>query len=439
VSKLFYILLILLLFTGCSSDKKNLFWSSKEPTKKEDNLSEKEINLKNFLFENKLITKEFNQDLKIKINKKVNSTISQIKFTNNNGQINFDSNLKQSAKYRFSKIKNFNKFEPEISLYNEGIIFFDGNGSVINFDANLQIIWKKNYYSKSEKKLNPILQFANNNQFLVVADNIAKYYLLDVKTGDLVWSKNNIAPFNSQIKIYKDKFFIIDYSNTLRCFSLKDGRELWNIKTQNSLIRSQKKLSIVISKDIIFFNNSIGDITAVDLNTEQLLWQLPTQNRLIYESSFSLKTSELISDNKSLFFSNNKNQLFSIDIETGSFNWKTNINSSLRSTIINDNLFSISSDGFLFLINKNDGNIIRITDIFSNMSPKEKNMIEPTGFIIGLNNIYVSTNKGKIFLVNIVNGKTISLFKINREKILRPLFSDGNLFTAKDNAIIKLN
>jgi hypothetical protein len=214
---------------------------------------------------------------------------------------------------------------------------------------------------------------------------------------------------------------------------------LWNIKTQNSLIRSQKKLSIVISKDIIFFNNSIGDITAVDLNTEQLLWQLPTQNRLIYESSFSLKTSELISDNKSLFFSNNKNQLFSIDIETGSFNWKTNINSSLRSTIINDNLFSISSDGFLFLINKNDGNIIRITDIFSNMSPKEKNMIEPTGFIIGLNNIYVSTNKGKIFVVDIANGKTSSYFKINREKILRPLFSNGNLFTAIDNALIKLN
>jgi outer membrane protein assembly factor BamB len=439
VSKLFYILLILLLFTGCSSNKKNLFWSSKEPTKKEDNLSEKEIDLKDFLFENKVITKEFNQDLKIKINNKVNSSISQINFTNNNGQINFDSNLKQAAKYKFSKIKNFNKFEPEISFYNEGIIFFDNNGSIINFDADSQIIWKKNYYAKSEKKLNPILQFANNDQFLVVADNIAKYYLLDIKTGDLVWSKNNIAPFNSQVKIYKDKFFIIDYSNTLRCFSLKDGRELWNIKTQNSLIRSQKKLSIVISKDIIFFNNSIGDITAVDLNTEQLLWQLPTQNRLIYESSFSLKTSELISDNKSLFFSNNKNQLFSIDIETGSFNWKTNINSSLRSTIINDNLFSISSDGFLFLINKNDGNIIRITDIFSNMSPKEKNMIEPTGFIIGLNNIYVSTNKGKIFVVDIANGKTSSYFKINREKILRPLFSNGNLFTAIDNALIKLN
>ena len=32
------------------------------------------------------------------------------------------------------------------------------------------------------------------------------------------------------------------------------------------LIRSQKKLSMVIYQDKIYFNNSIGDITAVDIN-----------------------------------------------------------------------------------------------------------------------------------------------------------------------------
>ena len=66
-------------------------------------------------------------------------------------------------------------------------------------------------------------------------------------------------------------------------------------------------------------------------------------------------------------------------------------------------------------------------------------MIEPTGFIIGLKNIYVSTNKGKIFVVDIATGKTSSYFKINREKILRPSFRNGDLFTAIDNALIKLN
>ena len=71
--------------------------------------------------------------------------------------------------------------------------------------------------------MKPILQFVNNKKYLIVADNIAKYYLIDVNNGNLIWSKNSLAPFNSQIKIYKDKFFVIDLSNTLRCFSLKDG------------------------------------------------------------------------------------------------------------------------------------------------------------------------------------------------------------------------
>ena len=81
-----------------------------------------------------------------------------------------------------------------------------------------------------------------NKKILIVADNIAKYYALDVETGELLWSKNNNAPFNSQIKIYKDKFYVIDLKNTLRSFSIKDGSEIWKVKTEDTLIRSQKKL-----------------------------------------------------------------------------------------------------------------------------------------------------------------------------------------------------
>ena len=154
---------------------------------------------------------------------------------------------------------------------------------------------------------------------------------------------------------------------------MKNGNELWNIKTQSSLIRSQKKLSLVIVKDKIFFNNSIGDITAVDLNNGELLWQLPTQSSLIYDSAFSLETSDLITDNKTLFFSNNKNQFFSIDIDTGSFNWETTINSSLRPTLVENIIFTVSSEGYLFLVDKKKGNIIRTTYLFD----KFKNDILP--------------------------------------------------------------
>ena len=143
-------------------------------------------------------------------------------------------------KYKFSKIENFYQFEPELSFNKGNIIFFDDKGTVLQFDERSKLIWKKNYYTKSEKKSNPILQFANNDKFLIIADNLSKYFMLNLQSGDLVWSKNNTAPFNSQIKIYKDRFFVIDFTNTLRCYKLKMEKKFGMLKQRTALIRSKK-------------------------------------------------------------------------------------------------------------------------------------------------------------------------------------------------------
>ena len=430
------ILLITFIFfiNGCSLNKNSKFWTVEQKITEEN-----KQNYEKVLIEEKALNKELNTKLTIKLDAKVNNNILLRDFTNNDGRLDYNGILKKSSRYKFSKIKNFYQFEPAISFNKKDIIFFDNNGSILKFNDNSKLIWKKNYYSKSEKKLKPILQFANNGKTLIVADSIAKYYALDLSNGELIWSKNNLAPFNSQIKIYKNKFFIIDFSNTLRCFSLKDGKELWNIKTENSLIRSQKKLSMVIVNDLLYFNNSIGDISAVDINKGELFWQLPTQGNLIYEAAFSLETSDIIADNNTLFFSNNKNQLFSIDLATGGFNWENKVNSNLRPTLIGNFLFTISIEGYLVIIEKNSGNIIRITDIFKNFKKKKRDKIKPVGFIVGLKNIYLTTDNGRLLVVDIASGKTISTLKIDNEKISRPFILDKKLFVVKDNAIIKLD
>ena len=401
--RIFFLSTLFIFIFSCSLNKNSKFWTSS-----------KNINLDNNEFTEKIIVKEsainkeFNSNIRVILKSNISEQDSINPYYNFYGRNNFDSKLQKSSRYRFTKIKNFYQFEPEVSINEKNIIFFDDKGSILQFDENSNLVWKKNYYTKSEKKLKPILQFSNNKEFLIVADNLAKYYLLDLKSGNLIWSKDNLAPFNSQIKIYKDKFFIIDLSNTLRCFSLKTGDELWNIKTEDTLIRSQKKLSMVIINDNIFFNNSIGDITAVDIKKGEMIWQLPTQSNLIYESAFSLKTSDLVSDGKSLFFSNNKNQFFSVDIATGSFNWQNKISSNLRSTLIDNYIISISIDGYLIITEKKSGNILRVTDVFQTFNSKKRKKIQPVGFVVGLNNIYLTTSNGRISIIDITSGKTIS-------------------------------
>ena len=96
-------------------------------------------------------------------------------------------------------------------------------------------------------------------------------------------------------------------------------------------------------------------------------------------------------------------------------------------------------EGFLIIIEKKTGNIIRITNIFNNFKQKKRNNIKPSGFIVGFNKIYLSTSNGKLLVIDIKSGKTISILKIDNEKVSRPIISDRNLFLIKDNAIIKLN
>ena len=127
-----------------------------------------------------------------------------------------------------------------------------------------------------------------------MADTIAKYYAININSGELIWSKNNKSPFNSQIKIYKDKFFIVDDSNILKCFSLSDGSLIWEFKTQDALIRSQKKVSLALKNNKIIFSSTIGDLTAVDVETGKLVWQTPTRSNRIIEETMFLKISDII-------------------------------------------------------------------------------------------------------------------------------------------------
>ena len=169
---------------------------------------------------------------------------------------------------------------------------------------------------------------------LVVIDSIGKIYNVNFSNGNLIWSKININPFNSQLKIYKNKIYAIDMNNILICYSLKDGKELWKFKTDDTFLKSNKRNSLVIKNDIVYFNNSLGDIVAVNAIKGSLIWQLPTQSSNVYENAFGLKMSDLVISGENIIFSNNRNEFYSFNLINGVLNWKQNINSSVRPIII---------------------------------------------------------------------------------------------------------
>ena len=432
VNKLISILIALIFLNNCSFNEDSKIWKNKEK-----NFSQKE-NIKKIFADEKYDVAEFNKGLKLNLsNIKTNNKIYDNK--NNLSSQTYDGNLNKIGNYKFSKfdeVDNLN-FEPIFLL--DGVIFFDKKGTIIKYDSNNKVFWKKNYYSKPEKKLKPKLNFVLKDETIIVSDNIAKYYSINLENGELNWLKNNIYPFNSNIKTYKNKFFLVDYKNTLRCFNIEDGSECWNLQTEDSFTISNSKHSLVIIDELVVFSNSVGDITAVDIVSGLITWQLPTQSSNIINETYNFKNSKLVSDGNAIFFSNNKNEMYSVDAKTGVVNWINNLNSNIRPVIVGNLIFTVSNEGYFYVIEKKNGNVIRVTDLFINYKIKKRKDIQPIGFAINDKNLYLTNSDGKMIVSDLSDGSVIKIQKVANGLVSEPYIYDNNLFIVRNGSIIKYN
>ncbi|MDA7442067.1 PQQ-binding-like beta-propeller repeat protein [Candidatus Pelagibacter ubique] len=432
MNKVLLSVLILLILNNCSASKKVGFWN------KDDKNQQQIENNKTILTKQIRLEEEFNSNLYVKIsNGKLNQ--NSLNDQNDTGELTYEGVLEKIGKYNFSKFNDFDFISPSPLFYNNNLVFYDNKGEITLYDENQKTLWKNNFYNKSEKKIKPRLNFALKDDILIVTDDVAKYYAINIDTGELLWIKTNIVPFNSNIKIKNDVFYVVDYKNILRSISIKDGSEIWNLKTEESLTKSNTKISIALDDKNIYFNNSIGDITAVDIKSGQLVWQLPTQNNNISQNAFQLSNSELVINENTIFFSNNKNEFYSIDSATGLINWKTEISSDLKPVVIGKLIITISEKGYLYIIDKKSGNIIRINDLYKNYKDKKRNQITPTGFFVALNKIYLTNSDGKLIIVNSNDGNILNVVKVSGGKILQPFINENNLFLISNGSIIKFN
>ena len=432
MNRLAVLILSFFLINNCSFNENSGIWKDKQKT------LEDQKNIEKVFLDKELVTSEFNQELEIDLaNIKTNNKIIDNK--NNFGSQNYEGLFNKVGNYKFSKLENVNQLNFKPIFLDNGLIFFDKKGSIIRFDNSQKILWKKNYYSKTEKKLKPQLNFKLSDKDLLVVDSIAKYYSINIDSGEINWSKNSTYPFNSEIKKYKDKFFVVDYKNTLRCYYVDDGSECWNLQTEDSFTISNSKFSLIIIEDMVIFNNSIGDITAVNIETGMITWQLPTQSSSIINETYNFKISKLVSDNKSIYFSNNKNEFYSIDVKTGVTNWINDINSNLTPIIIGNLLFTVSNNGYLYVIEKDKGNIIRITDLYINYKVKKRKNINPVGFAIGNSKLFLTNNDGNMIFVDLRLGNITGIEKVTGNLTSKPFIFNQNLFVIRNGSIVQYN
>ena len=153
MNKLLLTTLIFLILNNCSASKKVGFWD------KDDKDQTKIENTKTILTKQARLEEEFNSNLYIKIS---NGKLNQNSFNNQNdtGELTYEGILQKIGKYNFSKFNDFDFINPSPLFHNKNLVFFDNKGEITLYDENQKILWKNNFYNKSEKRIKPRLNFA---------------------------------------------------------------------------------------------------------------------------------------------------------------------------------------------------------------------------------------------------------------------------------------
>ena len=159
----------------------------------------------------------------------------------------------------------------------------------------------------------------------------------------------------------------------------------------------------------------------------------------IKNETYNFKNSKLVSDGESIFFSNNKGEFYSIDILTGTTNWISEINSNITPVITGNLIFTVSNEGYLYVIEKNKGNIIRVTDLFKIYKQKKRKSIYPIGFVIGDKNLYLTNSDGKMIVVDLQNSSILKTDKVSSKLVSKPFIFNNNLFLVRNGSIVQYN
>tara|TARA_Y200000002_G_scaffold318862_1_gene277967 strand:- start:3036 stop:4364 length:1329 start_codon:yes stop_codon:yes gene_type:complete len=442
MNKISYLIIFFFLINNCSFDNKTGIWTGSNEVKKnnKNNTQNTEFVFKN---QNKLIEEiELTPEQSIKIDNLKTYTEWSQRYQNKFNNINNVSFFNDGNYKKLSKISKSN-INKNILVYKNNLFFSDYKGNIGVYSLNeSQIIFKYNFYKKKFKKFKKEIKLIVKKDKIIAVDNFGYAYSLDYKKNKLVWAKNFLIPFRSNLKIINETLFLSDENNKIILINIHNGDKIDEFYTQPSKVVSkfESNLAIDNNNNLLFMSTS-GVLYSLNLiNNKRINWikNFKQESKIIYEGNPIIIQNDniIISDENSISLLNvNGNKI-----------WDLNIKSDLPPIISGNTIFAINKENFLLLINSNNGQIKYSKSINSLITKDFKNNLKRK--IKKIDHIYLTDDKlllisrNSYFIeINIKNIININSIKKNHFEISSDIvfLNKEMIFINKSNRIYKVN
>ena len=431
--KLLLIFFTLLIFS-CSSDK----------DKKVDLEIFKKQGEKINVFEvNNVFDKEVDSKSILQLNQaQLNKKWTYEHYSSNNfyDHLVYEGKFQDIFKKNIGDYINKNNDSGSLLVFENFIFFSDEKGRIYKFDLNSQkTIWELKIYDSSYNDYPKNIALFLNADVLYAADNLGFVYSIDTQTGKTIWQQNYGIPFSSHLNFHKGVLYVVNQNSRLYAFNPSDGQKIWSFESLSGLIKPSRSSNISLYDNKLLFSNDVGDITAIDLDQQVIIWTKNILSQNSISNNLVFKISNILIDKKEVFVSSNSGDLFNFNVESGEIKWSQKLNSIQNHISTDKYLFSLTENGFVVAFNKTNGNILWSVNL-SKLSKDSKIKVDYYGLLLASNNLYATSSNGDIYKISALDGKYISHKKINSDLSRAPIVVDNKIFILnRSSELIILN
>ena len=427
--KFFYILIIFILFQGCSFDNKTGIWKNDKNIATEDNDVFKEFETLSSS------TKTFDKIIPIRegFNFKISPIINNFEwkdifYSRNNIYKNFKYNDLNELIFKSKKITKY-KTNNFILFEDNNLIASDQQGNIIVFSINENsIITKFNFYKKRHKKIKKVLNFIVENNIIYIADNIGYLYAFNYKKNKILWAKNYKIPFRSNLKIFQNKLIVANQNNNLFFFNINNGNELSSFPTEETIVKNKFINNLSLNQQYTYFLNTYGSLYALDNKRMRINWFINLNQSLDLDPS-NLFIGNIIMANQNIVTVSSNEFTYIINSVNGAIIHKKNFISIVKPLVLDNYFFSITNKNLLIAMNLKDGNIIyshNINQIIADFLKTKKRKVEFKNIIMANDHIYIFLKNSYVLKFN-VKGNLIKVDKLPSKLNTHPLLIDGSI------------
>ena len=391
---------------------------------------------------NNVFDKEVDARSLLQLNQpQLNKKWSYEHFSSNNfyEHLIYDGKFQDIFKKSIGDYVNKNNDSGSLLVFENFVFFSYEKGKIYKFDINnKKIIWEIKIYQSAVNNFPKNIALFLNSDVLYAADNLGFIYSINTETGKKIWQQEYGIPFSSHLNFHRGVLYVVNQNGRLYAFNPVDGEKIWSFESLSGLIKPSRSSNISIYENKLLFSNDLGDITAIDLNQQVIIWSKNILSQNTISNNLVFRVSNILVDKKDIFVSSNSGSLFNLNIETGETKWSSKVSSIQHHIITDKYLFVLTDNAFVIAFSKFDGNILWSL----NMNKYSKPIVEGSnigifstpitnshfGLLLASNHLYLVSTSGFIFKISALDGKYISNKKISSELSRAPIIVDNKIF-----------